>query len=333
MPIGYIWQTFLETPLINIMVALSALTWGSYGLAILIFTVIIRVLLFPLTMRMLKSMRGLQEIGPQMQELQKKYSDPKRRNEEMMKLYREAGINPLGCIGPQLIQLPIFIALFQVIRTTLGNTPEAVVGLSGRLYDWDIVQSAAPLSRSFLWMDLGANGDIILAVLCFCAMWLQQRLSMNKATMTTDQQRQMNSMMLWMLPAMFAWFVIITPAGVGLYWTASTIIGVILHWSFVGPGDFTWGSLIPNRVRRQVGMPEYIPGEFRHRYFTPRKPAADTETDSQPVEASEGGTDESRANDASSRDERKNGRRGDRSGAESTRPKSRSGRRRRRHRR
>ena len=58
-------------------------------------------------------MKALQEIQPQMQEIQKRYTDPKRRQEETMKLYKEAGVNPLGCLGPQLIQFPIFIALYE----------------------------------------------------------------------------------------------------------------------------------------------------------------------------------------------------------------------------
>ena len=135
MPIGAIWQTFLETPLINVMVGLTNLAFGDYGIALLLFTFISRALLFPLTIRMLNSMKNLQEIQPRMQEIQKQYSDPKRRQEETMKLYREAGVNPLGCLGPQLIQLPIFIALYQVIRITLGSTPESIIKLSDRLYD------------------------------------------------------------------------------------------------------------------------------------------------------------------------------------------------------
>ncbi|MDA0302018.1 MAG: YidC/Oxa1 family membrane protein insertase, partial [Chloroflexi bacterium] len=247
MPIGAIWQTALETPLINIMVVLTVFLGGSYGLAILAFTVISRVLMFPLTLRMLHSMKGLQEIQPQMQEIQKKYTDPRRRQEEVMKLYREAGVNPLGCLGPQLVQFPIFIALYQVIRITIGGTPEGVIELSHRLYDYPLIQGAVPLSSTFLGMDLSAMGNYGLVALVFASMWLQQRISTsrNAATMS-EQQRQMNAMMQWMMPAMFSWFVIITPAGVGLYWAASTIIGVVLQWTFVGPGDFAWGSLIPN---------------------------------------------------------------------------------------
>ncbi len=75
MPIGLIWQTVLETPLINFLVALSALAFGSYGAAILLFTVITRAVTFPLTLRTLHSMRAMQELNPKIQDIQKKYKD------------------------------------------------------------------------------------------------------------------------------------------------------------------------------------------------------------------------------------------------------------------
>lgn len=321
MPIGAIWQTFLETPLINIMVGLSAVTFGSYGLAILVFTVITRALLFPLTLRMLHSMRALQDIQPQMQEIQKKYSDPKRRNQEIMKLYREAGVNPLGCLGPQLLQFPIFIALYQVIRITLGNTPEGVLDLSRRLYDVGFIQDAVPLSRTFLGMDLGQNGNFILGAAVFAAMWLQQRISTSRsaASVSSGNQAQMNQMMQWMMPLIFSWFVLFSPAGLGVYWFASTAIGLILQWIFVGPGDFTWGSLVPAPFRDALGITLTEPGTGRGSRPRPQ-PAAAPSSDT-----------ESRDSNASSGEERKDSRRGSRQGPRGTRSSSRSGRRRRHH--
>ena len=325
MPIGYIWQTALETPLINFMVLLTVVLGGSYGMAILAFTVLSRVVTFPLTLRMLNSMKGLQEIQPQMQEINKKYTDPKRRQEEVMKLYREAGVNPLGCLGPQLIQLPIFIALYQVIQITLGSTPEGVLGLSHRLYDYPLIQNAIPLSSTFFGMDLAANGDYYLVAIVFAGMWLQQRISSSRTAATsTNQQAQMNTMMQWMMPAMFAWFVIATPAGVGLYWASSTIIQIVLQWIFVGPGDFTWGSLIPNPVRDRLGMRRVSPPD-------PRR-AASRVALTQPAEVPGGDRPESRTTDAtSSGDQRSNGGRGNRASSESTGSQPRTGRRRRNH--
>jgi YidC/Oxa1 family membrane protein insertase len=262
----------------------------------------------------------MQAIAPQVEEIKKKYSDPRRRSEETMKLYKESGVNPLGCLGPQLIQFPIFIALYQVIRITLATTPESLVNLSHRLYDIDVIQNAAPLSTQFLWIDLQQNGGPFLTAVVFASMWLQQRISTGRNAATqNDQQRQMNQMMQWMLPAMFAWFVLAVPSGLGLYWGASTIIGIILQWKFVGPGDFTWASLIPNIVRDQIGL-ERLPE-------TDPKKNGRTPTASR---ASAPATDETETEleDGDNGSQRQNGRRRRRSRSKSARTSSRSSRRR-----
>ena len=320
MPIGAAWDTLLVTPLVNFLVALSALAFGSFGLAILLFTLITRGITFPLTLRTLHSMRAMQTLQPKLQEVQKKYSDPRRRSEETMKLYKEHGVNPLGCLGPTLIQMPVFIALYGVIRITLGNTPENVLELSSRLYPFSLVQNAMPLSTDFLWMELGENGGPLLVAIVFAAMWLQQRISSSRSTAAPGtQQAQMNQMMQWMMPAIFAWFVLTVPAGLGVYWGASTIIGIILQWVFVGPGDFTWASLIPERFRPQ-GRPRpalAIAGDGR----TPtHSPGADS--------AAESGDD-----DADRGSQREDSRRGGRPGTGGTGTQSRPGRRRRNQRR
>ncbi|MBX7111758.1 MAG: YidC/Oxa1 family membrane protein insertase [Dehalococcoidia bacterium] len=252
MPIGAIFNTLLVTPLVNLLIALSAVSFGSFGIAILLLTFIVRGVTFPLTLRSLHAMRAMQQLQPRLDEVKKKYSDPRRRSEETMKLYKEYGVNPLGCLGPQLLQMPIFFALYAVIRIALGNTPENVLELSSRLYPVGFIQHAVPVSATFLWMDLGETGNLFLVVVVFAAMWLQQRISSGRSQAAPGtQQAQMNQMMQWMMPAMFAWFVLAVPAGVGLYWAASTTIGIVLQWIFVGPGDFTWGSLIPERFRPQ----------------------------------------------------------------------------------
>ncbi len=316
MPIGAAWDTLLVTPMVNFLVALSAIAFGSFGMAILLFTLITRAVTVPLTLRTLRSMRAMQELQPRLQEVQKKYSDPRRRSEETMKLYREHGVNPLGCLGPTLIQMPIFIALYSVIRVTLGGNPEDVLGLSSRLYDIGFIQGAIPLSTSFLGMELGATGNYFLVGLVFVSMWLQQRISASRSTAQPGtQQAQMNQMMQWMMPAIFAWFVIAVPAGLGLYWAASTIIGIILQWIFVGPGDFTWGSLIPQRFRVMQRPRPALAVTSGGRTPT-SNPGADSANEA-------GENNEDRGS------ERQNGRRGGRPGAGATGPQRRSGRRRR----
>jgi YidC/Oxa1 family membrane protein insertase len=320
MPVGLIWQTLLETPLINFLVALSALAFGSYGLAILIFTVITRAVTFPLTLRMLHSMRGMQEINPKIQEIQKKYSDPKRRTEETMKLYREAGVNPLGCLGGQMIQIPLFLALYQVIRITLGGNPETLILLEQRLYDYQFLHDAIPLSNHFLWMDLGAPKNVPLVTLVVASMWLQQRISTSRnAAAANPQQQQMNQMMQIYMPVLFGVFAFSAPAGLALYWTATTVIGIVLQWIFVGPGDFTWDSLVPGPLRGALGM---APASTHH---SPQHAPSGAATRTTPA-ATDGDDSESRSGHGSgsgSQRRRRRGRGGP--GASSTRSQPRPG--------
>ena len=154
MPIGSTWRFLIEDPLLNILVGLSNWLFDSYGLAILAFTLITRLITFPLTKKTLNSMKNLQLIQPKIQEIQKKYSDPKRRSEETMKLYKEAGVNPLGCLGPQLIQLPIFIGLYQVIRLTSSQDVNKLTELAERLYNFDFITNGMPLSNEFLFINV-----------------------------------------------------------------------------------------------------------------------------------------------------------------------------------
>lgn len=319
MPIGYLWQTFLETPLVNLMVVLTGLAFGSYGLAILLFTVLSRVVTFPLTLRTLTTMKKMQELQPLLQDVQKKYTDPRRRSEETMKLYREYGVNPLGCLGPQLLQFPLFIALYQVVRITLASTPDAVLYLEQRLYPFHFIHRQVPLNRHFLFFDLGQNGGIGLGVLVFAGMWLQQRISASRSrqqsqTQQGAQQQQMNQMMQWMMPLMFSWFVLFVPSGLGIYWAASTVIGLVLQWYFVGPGDFTWGELVPAIVRQRV--------------FARAQTAGATPT-SASAHSDPGPHTESRSEDESPGSKRANRRRGSRQGPPADGTEPRTGRRRR----
>src|SRR4030043_2133320 len=96
----------------------------------------------PLTLKQLKSTRKMQELQPKLAEIQKKFAKNKEKlAQEQMKLYRESGISPLGCIVPMLIQMPIWIALYQSIIRALAVTPEDFLGLSQYLYSWTIVYS------------------------------------------------------------------------------------------------------------------------------------------------------------------------------------------------
>ena len=233
-----VWNLIIGNPVLNVLIALSHLLGGSFGLAIIVLTVIIRLVSWPLTKRQLNSTKALQEMQPKIQELQKKYGKNQQKlQQEMMKLYKEAGVNPLGCLWPMLIQFPIWIALYQAIMKALATTPENLLDLAARLYSWDIVNQAIPLNSHFLWLDLGSRGDIVLAIIVGGTMWVQQK--MTQAPSLDPRQESTSRMMLLMMPIMFGLLSLSFPAGLGLYWAVSSVIGIIAQYFITGG----WGYL------------------------------------------------------------------------------------------
>jgi YidC/Oxa1 family membrane protein insertase len=242
-----LWNTIILEPVLNSLIAMCNVLGGSFGLAIIVLTVIVRLILFPLTVRQTQSTKAMQSLQPKIQELQKKYAKNQQKlQQEMMKLYKEAGINPLGCLWPMLIQMPIWIALYQSIMQALAATPESLLNLSQHLYHWAAVSKAVPLNESFLWLRLSQHGDIILAVLVGGTMWIQQKMVTPPAA--DPKQRSMTSMTTMMMPLMFGFFTLSFPSGLALYWVVSNIIGIVIQY-FVSGG---WGYLRAPSVPKQV---------------------------------------------------------------------------------
>ncbi len=231
--IGQVFGTLLLNPMVNFLVLLTHLLGGSFGLAIIAFTIIIRIATFPLTLRQLHQTRAMQELQPKVQELQKKYSDPKRRQQELMAAYKEAGANPIGCLGPMIIQMPILIALFYAVRFTLPASPEALEHLSGRLYDFSYIQHAVPIEETFLGLDL-REPAILMVGLVGITSWLQTKTAASPKANADERARQQQQMMLWMMPAMFAFFALSFPSGVSLYWVVNSIVGIGFNIAIYG---------------------------------------------------------------------------------------------------
>ena len=239
-----VWNPVFVNPLINSLIILSNVLLSNFGLAIIVFTLLMRLATMPLTLRQIHSTRALSVLQPKIQEIQKKHKDPKRRQEEVMKVYRQAGVSPLGCLLPMLVQFPIWIALYSALRITVGGAPESVVGLSQRLYPWGYIESAVPLENRFLWMDLGQpDSTYILALLVFVSTYVQQKLSTIPSTDPQAQAR--NQMMNWMMPLMFAWFTLSVPSGLAVYWAVSNIAAVMMYYFVYGPSNVGWRTFFP----------------------------------------------------------------------------------------
>jgi YidC/Oxa1 family membrane protein insertase len=243
-----LWNTIILEPVLNSLIAMCTVLGGNFGLAIIVLTVIVRLILFPLTVRQTKSTKAMQSLQPRIQEIQKKYAKNQQKlQQEMMKLYKEAGINPLGCLWPMLIQLPIWIALYQSIMQALAATPESLLSLSQHLYSWAAVGQAVPLNEQFLWLRLSRpDPNLILAILVGGTMWVQQKMVTPPAA--DPRQKSMTSMTTLMMPLMFGFLTLSFPSGLALYWVVSNIIGIIIQY-FVSGG---WGYLRAPSVPKQV---------------------------------------------------------------------------------
>ena len=155
---------------------LSHYLFNSFGMAIIALTIVVNVLMLQLTLKQIRSSKAMQELQPKLAELQKKYGkDRQRMAQEQMRLYKESGMNPAGCLLPMLIQMPIWIALYQSIMMVLAAAPEGLLNLSRYLYSWPVVYSMLPLNSNFIGLNL-AEGNLILAILVGGTMWLQQKM-------------------------------------------------------------------------------------------------------------------------------------------------------------
>ncbi len=243
--LGILWNELLMRPMINSLALLADVLFSNFGLSIIVFTIFIRIVLIPLTIRQTRSMKKMQELQPRLKALQDKYKNkgPAERRQlssETMKLYREAGVNPIGCLGPLVIQMPIWFGLYRAILRTMPPTPEGLANLSAAFYSWNPAISSVPINSKFLGVDLvdfvqGAPlpWNFALPILVGATMWLQQKMTTGNQTATTPQQQQTNQIMLWMLPIMFGFFTFQFPAGLALYILFSNIVGIVIQY-YVG---------------------------------------------------------------------------------------------------
>jgi len=188
---------------------------APWWLSIAILTVIVRSILFPLTVRQVKSMRAMQDLKPDMDRIRAQYKDNRQKQqEEIMKLYQERQINPFGSCFPLLVQMPIFITMFYVIRS-FGDTHPSFT------------------SGGILWFqDLSAHDPFyVLPVLSALTMLAASEIT---AKSLDPQQRWM----MRVLPVVFTIFLLNFPAGLFMYWITSNLVTLVQNYVIYnhGPG-------------------------------------------------------------------------------------------------
>jgi YidC/Oxa1 family membrane protein insertase len=250
--LAQVWATFWGL-LLNILVGINSVVHVP-GLSIIVFTLFMRLLTVPLTMKSLRSSRNMQQIQPLIKEIQKKYAkDRQKQQEETMKLYHEYGINPAAGCFPMLIQLPIFIGLYSALQFTLqhGTDPAA---LKSMLF----VDSWIPyanFNQPFLWLSSLAQADPlhIWPVLSGVFQFIQSRMSMpvRDPNQPQDPQQRMMFGMMQLMPIYIVFISLGFPAGTVIYWAFSSLFGAVQQYFITGFGtlpDLPGLSFLPRKA-------------------------------------------------------------------------------------
>lgn len=252
------WDTLILNPMINALLLIYSFLGQNFGLSIIVFTILVRLITYPLTAQQLKSTQAMQELqkSKKWQDMQKKYKDNREKlAQEQMKLYQEMGVSPFGSCLPTLIQFPIIIGLYQAIIRALAVTPIQLLDLSRHVYPFIDAAAFIPLNNRFLWMDLSLPekdfglaiagiGIPILAILVVVTSYLQTKL-MTPPTATGDQGAQMSKAMNLYMPLFMGYLAYTFSSGLALYFVASNLIGILQYGAM---GKLDWRKLLPGKA-------------------------------------------------------------------------------------
>ncbi len=240
------WDAFI-TLMINILLFIYDLIGQNFGWAIIIFTILVRVVTYPLNARQMKSSKAMQELqnSKKWQDIQKKYKDDKETlAQKQMEVYREMGISPFGSCLPLLIQFPIIIGLYQAIIRTLAVTPLQLVNLSKHINDG---ANLIPINSQFWWMELSEPerlpifgiGIPILAILVVITSYIQTKMISPPGGTGADggQGAQMTQAMTLYMPFLMGYLALTFASGLALYFIA-TNLATIAQYMITGQANF-----------------------------------------------------------------------------------------------
>lgn len=227
-----IFNQVLYYPLFNSLIWLySNVSFNDLGIAIIILTVLIRFILYPLSKKAIQSQKAMSALQPKIKEIQKKYKNKEEQAKQMMILYKGNKVNPMaGCL-PILVQFPILIALYRVFFT--GLNPEKLDGL------YSFVQRPESLNFIFLGIvDLSAR-SVVLAVIAGILQFIQAKMIMPKKTSGKKQGMKIGNMdfsslmgqqMTYFMPLITVFIALSLPAALPLYWIVITLFGIVQQY-------------------------------------------------------------------------------------------------------
>jgi YidC/Oxa1 family membrane protein insertase len=244
--------------LINAMIFIYGLVGQNFGIALILFTILIRLITWPLNAQQMKGAAAMQELqnDKDWQAIQKKYAkDKEKLAQEQMRVYREKGINPFGSCLPTLIQFPILFALIPSITFAIGSTPLSILKLSRSVYSFQDVAALVPLNSKFLWMDLGLPERTllfglsipVLALIVALTTYVQTKLTMPPSTNPNDQAAATGKMMGIYMPIMLFFFSLNYASGLAVYFIISNILSII---QYALRGKVSWRNLLPGGQKK-----------------------------------------------------------------------------------
>jgi YidC/Oxa1 family membrane protein insertase len=232
-----------------------------FGVAIILFTILIRVVTWPLNAQQMKGAAAMQSLqnDKEWQAIQKKYEkDKEKLAQEQMRVYREKGINPFGSCLPTLVQFPIIIGLYQSITRALASTPLDLLKLSRSIGNFSFlnISDLIPLNSKFLWMNLGQPESVnvlgfalpTLAIIVALTTFIQSKLTLPPSTNPNDQSAAMGQSMAYTMPLMLGWFALTFPSGLAVYFITSNVLGIV---QYAAQGKANWRNLIPGGQKQQ----------------------------------------------------------------------------------
>ena len=247
------WETIIINPMVNLVLWIYSLV-GNFGIAIILFTILVRLATHPLMVQQIRGTQKMQDMQKSKEWLaiQKKYKDDKQKlQQEQMRLYQEMGINPLGSCLPMLIQFPVIIGLYQAIIRSLAATPLDLAKLNHNIYPFIDISKLLPVNNMFLWMNLNQPERIylfgigipLLAIIVVVTTYLQSKL-MTPPSQPGEQGAQMSQAMNMYMPLFMGYLALTFASGLSLYFITSNVASIA---QYAALGKVNWKNLIPGR--------------------------------------------------------------------------------------
>jgi len=235
---GNIFNLILIAPLVNILFLILAILPGhDFGLSIIIFTILIRLLLWPLASKQLHSQKKMQALQGDIAKVRAKAAGDKQKESAMlMELYKEKEVNPFSACLPTLLQFPILIAMFVVFQKATGSIAdintilyEPIRNLS---YIQQIISGQVPFSTTLFGLINMAKPSIALAIIAGVTQYIQVKMitPAKQKTDAKDPQAQMTALMNYTFPALTVFIAWSLPAALPLYWIATNLIAILQQW-------------------------------------------------------------------------------------------------------